>query len=116
MKKIIFLLLLALPALACSSQLTRPIEPPTAVSTETAMLQLSQLVSTETAIPATCTVTAQTSLNLRKDPGTDAAGIAVLSHGDLVTILDDPRAGNWIKVRAGSLTGWINSNYCNKEK
>jgi len=118
MKRIIFFLLLALPALACSSQLTRPIATPTTEApTQAARLQLLQLAPTETAIPAdTCTVTAQTSLNLRKDPGTDAAGIAVLSHGDLVTILDDPQSGNWIKVRAGSITGWINSTYCKRER
>ena len=104
MKPIYLLIaLLAFPALACTSsaaQLTHPTDQP------------AQLAPTETAIPATCTITAFETLNLRAGPGTAEAVKAVLSKGDQLTILPDPPQGAWIHVRAGDLTGWINSKYC----
>jgi len=59
-----------------------------------------------------CTVTAEKSLNLRGAPGADSPVLAWLAPGEVLTILPDPHAGKWIHVRAGNLTGWINSQYC----
>ncbi len=103
MKKIIpFLPLLAL---ACSlttqtvqsSNKTRPTVKP------------AQVVPTQT---ATCTITALKTLNLRAAAGTSSAVIAILEHGETVTILPHPDLGNWIRVRTPDSEGWINSNYC----
>ena len=107
MKNKLFLLL-SLLALACSATAYTPI---TATETRTAPTP-AQLVSTEKAMLATCTVTAFETLNLRASPGTAEAVKAVLSNGDQLTILPDPPQGAWIHVRAGDLTGWINSKYC----
>lgn len=60
-----------------------------------------------------CTVTAG-SLHLRAMPGTSAEVIGYLYAGDVLTILPDPPAESWIRVTAGGLTGWINSNYCER--
>jgi uncharacterized protein YgiM (DUF1202 family) len=62
----------------------------------------------------TCTVTAFEALNLRSAPGTSAAVITTLAHGDLLTILPEPAQDNWIYVRAGDHQGWINQTYCKR--
>jgi len=103
MKKII--LFLPLLALACSTataatQLpikTRPV------------LKPAQAVPTQT---ETCTITALKTLNLRAAAGTSSAVIAILEHGEMVTILPHPAQGRWIRVRATDNSGWINSDYC----
>jgi len=103
MKKII--LFLPLLALACSTataaaQLpikTRPV------------LKPAQVVPTQT---ETCTITALKTLNLRAAAGTSSAVIAILEHGETVSILPHPDQGHWIRVRTPDNEGWINSNYC----
>lgn len=74
--------------------------------------QPAQPSQTPTAESITCTVTAFETLNLRAQPGTSAAVIAVLKRGEVVTLLPHPSQKNWIPVTAGGLSGWINSNYC----
>jgi uncharacterized protein YgiM (DUF1202 family) len=107
--KAIPLILLVFSALACTltnspaAQNIRPTDPPTGPA------QLVQIVPTAA---ITCTITAMQSLNLRAGPGTSAAVIAVLKRGDVLTILPHPDEGNWIRVKAESLEGWINKNYC----
>lgn len=71
-----------------------------------------QITPSPTAEAITCTVTAFETLNLRAQPGTSAAVIAVLKRGEVVTILPHPSQENWIPVTAGGLHGWINSNFC----
>ena len=60
-----------------------------------------------------CTVTAE-SLHVRESAGVGGVVIGWLKAGQVITILNDPPAGNWIRVRSGDLTGWINSNYCER--
>ena len=106
MKKTFSLLLcLSLLALACFATAYPP-----ATATETrAATKTAQL--SPTAAPL-CIVTAFEALNLRATPGTQAAVIAILKHGDQLTILPDPAQGIWIRVRIDDRAGWINSNYC----
>lgn len=63
--------------------------------------------------PITCTVSAE-SLHVRGAAGVDAVVIGWLKVGQTVTILNDQPAGNWIHIQADDLTGWINSNYCER--
>lgn len=107
------IILIPLLALACSLSAKAPqsLGPAQAVVKATQGIQGIQLVPLETAMQD-CTVTAVETLNLRATPGTDAAVIAILKHGDLLTILPDPAQGNWIHVQAQDRAGWINSNYC----
>jgi len=105
MKKIILILLVAPLLLGCTLANGASTQLPYATDYP------SQPLTPETAL---CTVTAFESLNLRSAPGTSAAVIATLKHGDLLTILPDPAHGNWIYVRAGELQGWVNQNYCKR--
>jgi uncharacterized protein YgiM (DUF1202 family) len=110
MKKII-LIFLPLLALACGFSrsallVTLPTLQPIPSSTITQTEIMPQATRTHT-----CTVTAET-LHLRESPGLEGIVIDWLKAGDILTILDDQPKGNWIRVRLGDLTGWINSNYC----
>jgi uncharacterized protein YgiM (DUF1202 family) len=105
MKKII--LFLPLLALACSLT-TQTVQAPNKTRPEVKPVQ---------DVPAeveTCTITALKTLNLREAAGTSSAVIAILDHGEIVTILSDPDKGNWIQVRTMDNEGWINSNYCTR--
>ena len=73
-----------------------------------------QALQSATPAQLTCTVTAFEALNLRDAPGTSAAVIGTLKHGDLLTILPYPAQGDWIRVTAGGFDGWINQNYCKR--
>jgi uncharacterized protein YgiM (DUF1202 family) len=112
MKKM-FLLLLILPGLACfSGNVTRgtgkPTASPTTMITNAPVIYLPS--ATATGIPeAVCVVTVK-SLNIRKEPNADV--LAWVYAGDVVTILKDARRGEWVKIRAGSVTGWIHSDFC----
>jgi len=114
MRKLI-LLLLVLPALACTLTNGTTAQEPSQSAETIKAIKPPQLAPSEMAIPASCTVTAIEALNLRESPGTSAEVIATLSHGDLLTILPHPAQGVWIPVRAGDREGWINSNYCERE-
>ena len=103
MKKII--LFLPLLALACSTATTAAQLPIKARP----VLQPAQVVPIEV---ETCTITALKTLNLREAAGTSSAVIAILEHGETVTILPHPDQGHWIQVRTPDNEGWINSNYC----
>lgn len=111
-KKMILLLLLPLLALACS---ITPAASLAAMVTPSPSPSPPPSTPSPTATPQdeVCTVTAE-ALHLRAMPGTDAEVIGYLYAGDLLTILPDPPADSWIRVRAGALAGWINSNYCTK--
>lgn len=65
--------------------------------------------------PETCTVTALKALNLRAAAGTSSAVVAILEHGQTVTILPHPDEGTWLHVRAAGVEGWINTNYCERK-
>ncbi len=110
MKQKLVLVLLVLTALACKAQAPTPPSSPTQIR---AAIKPAQIIQAPT---LTCTVTALEALNLREGPGTDSEVIAVLAHGELVTILDKKPQGNWIHVRATRHIGWINSTYCTQEK
>lgn len=111
-KKMILLLLLPLLALACS---ITPAASIAAMVTETPSLSPPPPAPSLTATPqeVTCTVTAE-ALHLRAEPGISAQVIGYLYAGDVLTVLPDPSVNSWIRVRAGDLTGWINSHYCKK--
>ena len=111
-KKMILLLLLPLLALACS--ITPAVNSvPMVIPTSSLSPPPSTPSPTATPQDEVCTVTAG-SLHLRAMPGTDAQVIGYLFAGDLLTVLPDPSVDSWIRVRAGDLTGWINSHYCKK--
>lgn len=107
-KKILFLL--PLLALACS---ITPAASLAAMVTPSPSPSPTPFTPSPTASPQVCTVTAE-SLHLRAMPGTDAEVIGYLYAGEVLTILPDPPAESWIRVRAGNLTGWINFHYCKK--
>ena len=44
--------------------------------------------------------------------GVDGVVSGWLKEGQVIRILNDQPAGNWIHIQADDLTGWINSNYC----
>jgi uncharacterized protein YgiM (DUF1202 family) len=103
MKKIIP----SLPVLALACSLSANAAQAT-VKAHTAV-KPAQNVPTQT---ETCTITALKTLNLRAAAGTSSAVIAILEHGETVTVLSHPDQGHWIQVRAADREGWINSNYC----
>lgn len=108
MKRITFLILLPV-LLACS--LTQGAAHLPALNADDSPLT-EPTMQVPTPQPITCTVSAFAFLNLREAPGTSSAVIAVLKHGEVLTILPHPAEGNWIRVKAESLEGWINKNYC----
>jgi len=105
MKKII-LFFLPLLALACSTA-TAATQPAIKTSLMQKPAQSASPTQTET-----CAITALKTLNLRAAAGTSSAVIAILAHGEVVTILPHPDQGRWIHVRSSDSEGWINSNYC----
>ncbi len=109
MKKL-YLLLLALPALACFTNTLQPTATPTP-TVKVATLAGSPLPTVQ---EPTCIVTAQ-SLNIRSNPGVNGSPVlGWLYQGDFVTILEDAPHGNWIRIQAGIVSGWINSKYCTR--
>lgn len=99
-------LLLPLLVLACSWTTPTP-RPPTKARL---VANTTQATATE---QAGCTVTALETLNLRAAAGTSSAVIAILTHGEVVSILPTSAQDNWIPVHTASgLDGWINSKYC----
>lgn len=100
-----FLALFPLVLLACT---LTAYTTPTATETRT-VPKTAQPAPTDLPV---CIVTAFETLNLRETPGTNAAVIAILKHGDQLTILPGPAQGVWIYVKAQDRAGWINSNYC----
>ena len=105
MKKIT-LILLVLPLLACT--LTNGAAAHVVTQTPKPT-QTAQVIEEK---PITCTVTALEFLNLRDAPGTSAAVTAILTNGEILTILPHPTEGNWIRVRTERGEGWINQTYC----
>ena len=116
--KKILLLVLAMFLLACS--ITTPaaqlaplqIQSPTPQITGTPTYTA---IATDPALDA-CKVTAD-SLNLRDAPdlaGYESHVIAWLYAGDVVTVLPTPPVEAWISVQAETLTGWINSKFCER--
>lgn len=115
MKKII-LIFLPLLALACGFSRSALIEP---FPTQPNLLPSPTAPQAETRPPSpthpqptrVCTV-AVANLHLRESAGLQGVVIGWLKAGQTLTILDDQPEGDWIRVRSGDLTGWINSNYC----
>lgn len=56
----------------------------------------------------TGTVTAN-SLNVRSGAGTNYSKVGALSKGTTVTILST--SGSWYKIKSGSITGWVSTEY-----
>ena len=115
MKKL-FLILLILPALACSilnqtSGASRP--EPTAIQSRTrGILNFSPTA-------AACQVKTGFDagrLNFRSGPGIAFKSITILREGDPITILDKPADNGWLYVEAHSLQGWVNPNFIKCEK
>jgi len=99
---------LPLLALACSLSANAARAP---IKTHSAV-KPAQVIPTQ---PETCTVTALKALNLRAAAGTPSAVVAILEHGQTVTILPHPDEGTWLHVRAADAEGWINTNYCERK-
>ena len=118
MKKIL-LLLLILPALACSGSILKPTATMSAIVSLTEQILLSPTPTIKpgpekTETPDICTVTAAESLHLRDAPNIEGTVITWLTPGDELTLLPDPPSGDWVKVQFGKFTGWIHSNYCER--
>lgn len=109
MKKII-ILLLVIPFLACT--LTSPSNPALDDATLQTLKRPQVFKADEVVI--TCTVTALETLNVRQSPTTQSAVIAVLKHGEIVNILPDDGEKVWLKIQTQNVTGWIHSNYCER--
>jgi len=69
---------------------------------------------TETPTPgvvtATCTVTAQTGLNVRGGPGSQYAVLGVLVWGSRVPVVGEENG--WKHVTLPSLEGWVSASWC----
>jgi len=113
-KKLLWLLLI-LPALACSSTLTKPVANLSSEPTATPIPSPPIVtLPTGTARPGACEVTADFS-HLRDAPNVAGKVIAWLELGDQLTILPTKPSGDWIQVQFESSTGWINSTYCERK-
>ncbi|HMS00284.1 MAG TPA: SH3 domain-containing protein [Anaerolineales bacterium] len=116
MTKKLLLLLAPIFLLACGLSRSAmfvtadPIPSPTAAQVESPTPSPTHPQPTQ---QSTCTVSAK-SLHVRESAGVDGVVIGWLEAGQVVTILHDQPAGNWIRIQAGDLTGWINSNYCSE--
>ena len=114
----LLLLLLIIPALACSTTIIKsaPAEMNNKVfPTEPALPSPSStLAITATTIPGVCEVTAD-ALHLRDSPNAEGTVIAWLEQGDQLIILPTKPSGNWIQVKFESITGWVNSTYCERK-
>lgn len=114
MTKKLLLLLAPIFLLACGLSRSAilmqadPLPSPTAAQVEIATASPTHPHPTQQSV---CTVVAE-SLHVRESAGVDGVVIGWLKAGQIVTILHDQSAGNWIHIQAGDLTGWINSNYC----
>jgi len=103
-------IMLALFLMACS--LLNQFHPPGDVIKTV----LPSPVPSNTKATQVCTVIVD-HLNLRSGPGTSWGAVAILSNGDIVTILSEPEPGiNWVNVRAHGLEGWINQLYCKETR
>ncbi len=66
-----------------------------------------------TTAPVTVTVTART-LNVRAEPGTDAAIVGRARRGDRLEVVGD--RGDWLEVRVGAtLAGWVHGRYTRRD-
>ena len=120
MKKIILpFLILALASLACSGSILKPAARIAPLPTKSPTPPATGIpASTATATLEACKVTAGT-LNLRDAPdlpGFESHVIAWLYAGDVVFILPDPAVETWITVQTETLTGWINSKFCERNQ
>ena len=113
------LLLLIIPALACSTTLTKPMPAQlndNILPTEQDLPSptIATISTTRTATPQICEVIAD-ALHVRDAPNVSGKVIAWLEHGDQLIILPTEPSGDWIQVQFESLTGWINSIYCERK-
>jgi uncharacterized protein YgiM (DUF1202 family) len=96
---------------ACSPVIAAPA---TATAEPSATAEILQdLAKSPTPAPDTCQVSTGFDggrLNVRRQPGTGYAVIAVLREGDTLRVIE---RGDWLRVRtARNITGWINGRYC----
>jgi hypothetical protein len=64
-------------------------------------------------VPVTVTVTART-LNVRAEPGTDAAVVGRAKRGDRLEVVGE--RGEWLEIRTGApLAGWVHGRYTRRD-
>lgn len=57
------------------------------------------------------TVTAPEGLNLRAAPSTEAAVLALIPYGSVLTLTGDPTSDHWYPVSFGTFSGWAFGSY-----
>lgn len=70
-------------------------------------------VNTELAGKKAVVVVSNTTLNVRKAPGTNFAKIGELTNGTKVTIIGHNR--DWYKIKTGKVEGWVSGSYLKVE-
>ncbi len=65
----------------------------------------------DTIVSSTATVTSPDGLNLRGDPGTGSAVLAVMPFGASVTVAGSSTPDNWLPVVFNSQLGWADSTF-----
>lgn len=113
-KKKIIILLLVLPLLACTLTNASSIANPSKPALDDSTPQTIKRPQVTKADSITCTVTAFQTLNVREIPSMQSAVIAVLQHGEIVTVLADDVENVWWKIQTQNVAGWIHSNYCER--
>lgn len=122
MKRIYLLILLALPAIACTlTQIPSAITTAKTITPRTAQEapQRARIESHEQSPtpPAIAAIVNAGKVNLRACAGTSCKVIKVLEAGQAVTITTEqtitPDGGQWIYIRADDFAGWINKKFLN---
>jgi N-acetylmuramoyl-L-alanine amidase len=69
-------------------------------------------VPASTAVPSNTAVVTTGRLNVRSGPGAGYTIVAVLTQGDIVTLLGRTITSSWVKIKtAGGVEGWISTFY-----
>lgn len=50
-------------------------------------------------------------LNVRKTPGSEGDIIGKMTNFNICEVLETSESGQWLKIRSGSITGWVSSDY-----
>ena len=116
MKIALFVIVIGIALSGCQAQSWQPYaalyQPPTPQPTT----EPQPTATSAATARADCKVTARESLNLRSGPGTSYSVTGILSAGEILTPTGNQR-GAWREVATSAgVTGWVNSNYCNKGK
>jgi N-acetylmuramoyl-L-alanine amidase len=69
------------------------------------------VTDSHTPAPAASAIVATGALNVRSGPGVGYSIVAVVGHGDVVTLLGRNATASWVQVqRASGQTGWVNAS------